>query len=1514
MIVSRMRRAASSSVTASGSHVALRVVVILILVLAALFRFYNLDWDDGNNVHPDERFVTMQATGIAWPDSIGQYFDSEASPLNPFNGPDGGYIYGTFPLFLQKAMATLVDRDSYDDFAEVGRFASGLFDLATVLLVFLIGRRLFGDKTGVLASLLLAMSVLPIQLAHFATSDSFMSALCLATFYFVLRANDRGRWWHYALAGVMFGLAVASKLSGAPAALFLLLPLTEQLRQFGWRRILRRPTGHQLAPWLGVALSLVAAAWSFRLAQPYSFLGPSPLSFRLDPRWLDLVRGQQGISSGEAGVPYTVQWADRTPVFFHLSNMITWGVGLPLGIAALLAIVLGGLRIATGRTWPESWRVALIAWPVFTIVYTGLGFMQYLRYSLPAVPFLALLAAALLIALWERGAGSVYAPIRIAAAAPAVLVTLLTLGYALAFLSVYQHPLTRLEASRWIYANIPPGETLTFNEWDDPIPYGIPGFNTGDYATLPMAPYSWDDEGKIDQYVAQLSQADYVIETSNRIYGSVTRIPERYPVMIRYYEMLFSGELGYELVAEFEQRPTLFGIELNDDNAEESFTVYDHPRVLIFRRTANFDAAYVQQQLFGALNSVPIVADVGPLHTGYNYLMFDEDGRAVQEAGGTWSQMFDRDSIMNAHPVITWYLALQMLALAAVPLCWRVFRTLGDRGYAVAKTLGLLGAGYIAWLLPSLHALSFGRLAVVVGFAAMVLISLLAIGFRPRPMLADLRGRWREIVTTEVVFLAAFLFFVFLRSMNPDLWHPARGGEKPMDFAYFNAVLRSTHFPPIDPWFAGGYINYYYFGYALLGAVTRITGIVPEVAFNLAVPTCFALLVVNSWSFVANLLRRLAPAMRISRGWRPLLAALVGPLLVALIGNLDLARRFGAGDYGWGNGRAADWSDPVGIGGDIVRGVWRAFTVRAPLPTDVFWAPSRVAEGVINEFPFWTFLFADFHPHLMALPFTSAALIVALGVIAAPRWRGQEAPAEEGRTGMFGGGEALVMAALRMPFRAALERVLLVVVAALATGALYPLNTWDFPTYTAIIAGAFLLLELLPMRDLAFTPIGGSDEDPGERADWRLDWTSLRRAAIWTGATVVLGRLLFLPYFANYDQPSSGFLRWEGTTTLPTQFIVIHGLLLVLVVSLLFVEIAALVPGRWHTHLRIPTSIRVQGARSDSDVSIGLRIGARARRIALPAVAAIAGTFLALVALTVRGETLPAMLAVLLALIAVVAWLRRDQPAHLLMLAMAAVATGLALFVEIWTLKGDVGRMNTVFKFYLQIWLLLGLVAAVALIVFVARFGRRLLFSWRLAWTATVGLLLVASAVFTVYATPYRLDDRYEVLPRTLDGTAYMPYGTFVDSPPGGASFEQDLGSDLEAIRWLQDNVEGSPVILEGRSELYRWTSRVSSYTGLPTVLGWDWHQRQQRWFYGQFIDERIREVTLMYAGETSFAEVQYLFDKHRVQYIYVGQLERGLYGKEGLKKFDDAVADGTLTIAFQSDTVTIYEYRDWTL
>ncbi|MCC6944986.1 MAG: glycosyltransferase family 39 protein, partial [Thermomicrobiales bacterium] len=199
------------------------LTLLLILVLGGLLRLTNADWDDGQNLHPDERFLTMVATEVQWPDGIRGYLDSQTSPLNPYNVRDGDgnaryptFIYGTFPLVIGKWWGELTGNDQYGSYHLASRSLSAIVDLFSILLLFLIGRRLFGDTVALLGALLYTLSVLPIQLSHFGTFDNWVTAFCLGAFYFALRANDRGRWWDFALSGVLAGLAIASKLSALP--------------------------------------------------------------------------------------------------------------------------------------------------------------------------------------------------------------------------------------------------------------------------------------------------------------------------------------------------------------------------------------------------------------------------------------------------------------------------------------------------------------------------------------------------------------------------------------------------------------------------------------------------------------------------------------------------------------------------------------------------------------------------------------------------------------------------------------------------------------------------------------------------------------------------------------------------------------------------------------------------------------------------------------------------------------------------------------------------------------------------------------------------------------------------------------------------------------------------------------------------------------------------------------------------------------------------------------------------
>ena len=215
-----------------------KVALVAVLCLAAVLRFIGRDWDDGQYLHPDERFITMVATGISWPSGIGEYFDSATSPLNPYNNEFGSYVYGTFPLFLAKLTGDLLGYNVYGDFHLAGRSLSATFDLLTVLLVFLIGRRLFGEWTGMLAALLLSLTVLHIQLSHFVTTDAYRDhALPRRSSTWRCGRTTAGGGGSISLAGVAAGLAVATKLSALPIVAVLALPRSKPLRL---RRLARR--------------------------------------------------------------------------------------------------------------------------------------------------------------------------------------------------------------------------------------------------------------------------------------------------------------------------------------------------------------------------------------------------------------------------------------------------------------------------------------------------------------------------------------------------------------------------------------------------------------------------------------------------------------------------------------------------------------------------------------------------------------------------------------------------------------------------------------------------------------------------------------------------------------------------------------------------------------------------------------------------------------------------------------------------------------------------------------------------------------------------------------------------------------------------------------------------------------------------------------------------------------------------------------------------------------------------
>ena len=746
-------------------------------------------------------------------------------------------------------------------------------------------------------------------------------------------------------------------------------------------------------------------------------------------------------------------------------------------------------------------------------------------------------------------------------------------------------------------------------------------------------------------------------------------------------------------------------------------------------------------------------------------------------------------------------------------------------------------------------------------------------------------GRYLRPGTNEAVFLAAFLAFVLVRMANPDLWHSHLGGEKPMDMAYLNAVMKSSYMPPYDPWFGGGYINYYYWGQFMVATLVRATGIDPAIAFNLAVPLFFALTAGAAYSIVYNLASGTRPKRltsvasaegpgagsastmpgdadarsRLARlALSPASAGLAGAAFVVVLGNLDGAVQ-------------------------LVGGAWDSLVRGVPSAPFDFWRSTRVMPPdppghEITEFPFFTFLFGDLHAHLMALPFTLLAIglslaVVMSGRIEAPSFRRRpESRGAEGSDG--GGGDGGSALPLRRDSRwwagvsgrwgpAEIGRLALL---GLTVGSLRAINTWDVPVYLLLAAAAVLLA--------AYFRNGG------------LSLRVLLESAAKTAIVAAIGFLAFLPYHASTE---TFFTSVEATTnqTVLWQFLLIHGLFVFIVASHLLLDLR----GHWLPSLG----------------KLWSRVGESRAKLVPLGIAVLLAAYMALSFVTgVTGSTIP--FALLLLVLAAASGMRHlssgvpdsRQVAFATLLVCAALCVVIGL--DIFRVEGDIDRMNSVFKLYLQVWVLLAIAAAYL--------GWRILRSgveakatpgpWRAAWGWALALLVFAAAVYPVLGTQARLKTRFDVLPLTLDGMAYMRTAVYNDS-----NGPIDLSADYEGIRWLQDNVEGSPVILEGLTPNYRWGGRISVYTGLPTIVGWRWHQEQQRWGYRWAIAERARDVDRIYSTPDA-GEALDLMRKYGVEYVYVGELERLYYPAQGLAKFDADMANA-LEQVYSTDQVSIY-------
>ncbi len=1513
-------------------------LLFLILIVAAILRFTGIGWGSNYYLHPDERYVTMVTTAIRWPHNLHEYFNSATSPLNPYNNDQGSYLYGTFPLFLTKLIGLLTGNSAYGNAHLPGRWLSALGDVGTVAMAAWAARMLANRLAGIFTALLLTFTALMIQTAHYATVDSIALFFVTATFTLCLYASRRKRFGWFALTGLMLGLAVASKPNALITLAFLALPVLEEIRTWGWQSLMPRPSrmfrsprpAHAFPILLATVLTLIVALFTFRFTQPYAFEGPSPWSFRLDPRWTSALSYWSQVQANKLDYPPGIQWANRTPIVFVIENMVRWSMFPAFGITALIALGIGAYRILFSRKWPSWWLLGIVVWCGFHIVYYGSTFVKTQRYILPAFPQLAILSGILLaeLVLWARRRGDVPwlsgKRLRLPSSwskwshpgyIVPILVVAITAFYGVAYTNIFIQPLSRIEASSWMYKNIPAGSTITAEYWDDGLPYCVPDVDCSAFVSIQTFPYADETEGKIDDLVGTLNRADYVIISSRRLVDSISRMPYRYPSATAYYQALFSGDLGFDLVKTFDSPPRIGPIRIDDHSSEESLTVYEHPTVYIFKKSDrwNYHTAwtYLDDALLqsGAIN-------LRPVQGSPSVQMLDAQGQDAYYLTGKWGDIFDRfPSHLTSHwPALWWYLALQLLSLPAIPILWRILRRLPDRGYALAKTFGLVGVSYIAWMIASLRLLAFGPIPIVIGWLVMAGAALLMIrGDLRRAWWQDMRARWLWVAGTEVIFIVVFLFAVWVRARNPDLWHPFRGGEKPIDLAFFIATIRTPYFPPYDPWFSGGTIHYSYWGLVPWAVLTRLTRIVPEVSYNLAIPSIFALLMLSTWSVTAALISRLIPTLRNTVGTvRPHLRligyGLFGPLLVGFLGNLQLIRSLGQGYQG----ARAKPEILTNLGGfsDYVWGVVVLFVSRPDLQSNTYWDPTRVIPGTINEFPYFSFLFGDLQPHYLALPFLTAFLIVVVSFAYATI-----RPSDGMRPVVDGAQSVNRVKAADHLSDAGMPRTPLKSWELLAS-----LGGWRQALVFAVLGGFFCGL-LMTSSSWYYPPallllICVAIVTAGTQFGWTKPWLLVRDLGVFTIVSVVCSRILWQPYLSHYGTLPSAVEVYRDTQTTISDFLAINSVLIFAVASYLGLELARLIGSTRRASLE-----ENQQPFSAINASFG-------------AFLLVAG---AVAAVILNSPTV--LLVGMLIVVAIVMWYRQRDRVHLVLLGMVGLGLVLLLATDWIRLADDIGRMNTAFKLSLVAWVLLGIAGSVGMAMMIDSFQRRALqgpedIAWaehhtgegevpapasrtgrtwsyaiELPWRTALTILVVMAIAYPVVATPLRWKDRFSDIPPTLNGFAYLHEATLAVTNTTGQQVTIPLASDLAGVTWLRDHVGGLPVLLEAQTSEYQWGDRISAMTGIPTAIGWSQQELLQRPGFDPFVMQRIADVTTIYGGLGTFESVSLLLDKYHIQLIYVGELERAIYGSEALSKFDVAAREKTLDVLYQQDGVTIYSY-----
>ena len=812
----------------------------------------------------------------------------------------------------------------------------------------------------------------------------------------------------------------------------------------------------------------------------------------------------------------------------------------------------------------------------------------------------------------------------------------------------------------------------------------------------------------------------------------------------------------------------------------------------------------------------------------------------------------------------------------------------------LAKPLGLLLVSYTLWLLASIgilqnNLIGIGLAFVLVGGAGQWIYR----RSRNQSSLSSpsdislthwLRNHLPLVVAYELILGLAFVGWAIFRAHNPDVL----SGEKSMELAFLNAISRSARFQPYDPWLAGVTLPYYYFGYLMMSLLSRVSGVGTGTAFSLSNALWFALSTAGAFGVVANFILLTAQrAMRMAIAF-----GLLGSVLLMLLGNfeapLEVAHAVGWGTPEfWGRLDILDLNEsntPSANGQPVwppihrsdPRWWWRASRVIHDYPptsvspqlaavSGVPPSPNTDFQEVIDEFPLFSFIFGDMHPHVLNIPFVLLAIALALNLY--------QATANDKALSLWKGEHHLP----------------LLLVYPLVIGGLSFSNSWDFPAYLLLLIAAYSL---------------------GRFRAGSLRLPIMLRDALALG---VLSVMLYLPYYANFRSPVSGVWPNLFNGTRASQFFIAFGPQIV--IGLLF-------GGRVFT----------QAIRAGYQRRIFFALQSLAGGAAIIVAASVAALLLGLVTYysspavqrwfndlvfqinshglslsehllaRLSDPWLPLSLASGLAAIFLL-W-RKCRPSTVDSQSAGASPTDfvlllfflgllLALSVEFaFILDLEKTRTNVVFKLYYQVWILWSIASAYGVYYLLGSSAR---LTQRASRAGTIIIVAVALGLGLFYPA----------LTLTQQISAIVPTAPTLDAirATTNASPYPSLPDSYAAVEWLNAQVPGAPILLEASTSQLGLTPgrpRISSWTGLSTVLGQPQHEIQWRG-NDDVVQQRLSDVETIYSTfDPDTALV--LLRRYGVNLVFVGERERRQFSAEGLAKFDRM-----FPIVFEQGDVKIY-------